>query len=117
MKILPEPLVQLCNIRLFSPTWHSSSLAHCGKRERWLCIHLHLYILNKSQLMLGFLSCTNHYFITFDKLLKANLLQGRDNMEGCKVAAVAITQITEGWKTAELKSGRLDERFICFLIC
>lgn len=31
MKILPEPFVQLCNIRLASPTRQCSSLAHSVK--------------------------------------------------------------------------------------
>lgn len=70
IKTLPEPFVQLRNIRVTSPARQSSSLAHCAKKQQQLCILHWLDIHNKSHLMLCFLNCPNLYLITFYKLHK-----------------------------------------------
>ncbi len=82
IKSLPEPLVQLCNIRLSSPARQGSSLAHFVKEQQQRCIHRWLNIHSKSLLMQCFLNCTNHYLITFDKLHRANLLREEGTQKG-----------------------------------
>lgn len=114
MKVLPEPFIQVCNIRLPSPTRQGSSLAHSVKEQQQLRIQHRLYIHNKSQLIPCFLNCTKHYLITFDKLLKANLLRRGNKREGCKwVQANVITQkaicLTEDRKLQSEKQHGLED--------
>lgn len=73
LKILPTPLIQLCNIRLPSPAGQGGSLSHPVKEQK-LRIHLCLNINSKSQLIQCFLNCykmlPGHILIiTLDNLL------------------------------------------------
>lgn len=98
MDILPEPLVQLCNVRFPTSTRQSSCLAHTGLEQWQLCLHTRLNIQNKSQLMPCFRNCMVHYLITFDKLHRTNLFRRGYKREGCRLFQCRVFAITqEGW--------------------